>query len=127
MKKFILGTHQGKPLTPSVVSFLERKSYRIIQTKSWAEAITMCGNVTFNIIIGHCNYDQREIARYLKNINSIYTQNGKLAASILLHETKDGIDLKHFTGISGYIKSTIPFSADEATIISLIENIEKLS
>jgi hypothetical protein len=127
MKKFILGTHQGKPLTPSVISFLERKNYRIIQTKFWAEAIKMCGNVTFNIIIGHCNYDQREISRYLKNINSAYTQNGKSAASILLHATKEGIDLKHFAGINGYIKATIPFSADEATIISLIENIEKLS
>lgn len=127
MKKFVLGTHQGKPLTPSIISFLERKSYRIIQTKSWAEAIKVCGNVTFNLIIGHCNYNQREIARYLKDINNIYTKNGKLAASILLHETKESIDLKHFAGICGYIKSTIPFSADEATIISLIENIEKLS
>jgi hypothetical protein len=87
----------------------------------------MCGNVTFNIIIGHCNYDQRKIARYLKNINSIYTKNGKLAASILLHATKGGIDLKHFTDINGYVKATIPFSADEATIISLIGDIEKLS
>jgi len=121
MSKHILGTHQGKPLTPSIVSFLEQKGYSILQTESWAEAIKMCSNVTFDLIIGHCNYDHREIAQYILNNNENYNRKDKTPASIILQAKGDQLNSKYFAKVNIYIKEIIPYTITESSVISLIE------
>jgi hypothetical protein len=123
MKKYILGTHEGRPLTPSVVSFLQKKEFKVIQTKSWSETLTMCKNITFDLIVGHCNYDLGEIDRFLARINANYIKNMKPEAAIILQAHKDIPDVEQFSSIKGHLKEILPSVIDESRLLSIIEAI----
>jgi hypothetical protein len=127
MKKHILGTHEGRPLKPSVVSFLEKKDIKVIQTKSWSEALTICQNVTFDLIVGYCNFDLGEINRYLERINNNYIRHNKSGASIILQRTKLVTDSGQFSSISEYLKEILPPSIEESALISIVQSILKES
>jgi hypothetical protein len=123
MKKYILGTHEGRPLTPSVVSFLQKKEFKVIQTQSWSEALTMCQNVTFDLIVGYCNFDVREINRFLANINKNYIKNNKYGASIILQAHDQVPESEQFLSIKEYLKEILPRPIDESNVLSVINNI----
>jgi protein-tyrosine-phosphatase len=123
MKKYILGTHEGRPITPSVVSFLHKKEFKVIQTKSWSEALTMCQNITFDLIIGLCNYNLGEIDRFLARINANYTKNMKPGAAIILQAHKHIPDAEQFSSIKGHLKEILPSGIDESKLLSIIETV----
>jgi hypothetical protein len=123
MKKYILGTHEGRPLTPSVVSFLQKKEFKVIQTTSWSEALTMCQNVAFDLIVGYCNFDVGEINRFLAKINNNYIMSNKPGASIVLQAHKRDPDSEDFSLCKKYVKKILPSSIDESSLLSIIEKI----
>jgi len=120
MKKYILGTHEGKPLTPHVVSLLQKNECKVIQTKSWPEAVTMCQNITFDIIVGYCNFDLAEIDHLLGQINNNYIGNNKPGASIILQSHKQTLRSEQFPSLNPHLKKILPSSISKANLMSII-------
>lgn len=120
MKKYILGTHEGKPLTPHVVSLLQKNECKIIQTKSWPEAVKMCQNITFDIIIGYCDSDTAAIDRFLGTINDNYLRNNKSGASIILQPHKQTLRSDQFPSLNNHLKKILPSSISKANLMSII-------
>ncbi|EFL50728.1 hypothetical protein DesfrDRAFT_2489 [Solidesulfovibrio fructosivorans JJ]] len=131
MKKYILSTHERKPLSKVSIDSLQKKGIQVIFVHSWPDIVSTCEYIDFDLILGYCNYNRIKTCRILEFINDYYLQTNRRPAHIVLHEHAYSLRPEQFKSLGPFLRHIFPKDAMESdvldTIIRLLRTKEKIS
>ncbi|MFU2208757.1 hypothetical protein [Solidesulfovibrio sp. C21] len=130
MKKYILSTHESKPLSQVSIGSLQKEGIQVIFVHSWPDIVSTCEYIDFDLIIGYCNYNRIKICRILEFVSDYYLQTNRKPAHIILQQHAYALKKEQFKSLGPFLRHIFPKDAREsdvlATIIRLLRTKEKI-
>lgn len=123
MKKYILSTHESKPLSLAGIDFLQKKEIQVIFVHSWQDIVSTCEYVNFDLILGYCNYNRNKILRILEYVNEYYLQTNRKPACIVLHEHMYPLYPEQFKSLGYALRQIFPRDAAESDVLHTIDTL----
>lgn len=123
MKKYILTTHESKPLSGTSIASLQKKGIKVISVHSWPDIVSVCEYINFDLILGYCNYNRMKICRILEFVNDYYLQTNRKPALIVLHEHMYPLRPEHFKSLGPCLRHIFAKDATEADVRRTIDGL----
>ncbi|MGE4538114.1 MAG: hypothetical protein AB7D37_13640 [Desulfovibrio sp.] len=123
MKKYILSTHEEKPLSSGSIAILRKKGIQVVCVHSWLDIVSVCEYINFDLILGYCNYNRIKICRILEFVNDYYLQTNRKTASIVLHEHLYPLKAEQFKSLGPCLKNIFAKDTAESDVLLTIDRL----